>query len=187
VGDTADVADGKNISEGLNSMTITNCPMCEWQIPELPEPVKTCLECGADLSRWAARKKPPEQMPVEAKSSDDGWYFARQAAWYSLSAPLVAMALSGFCRDEVRRNHVSLMIVGSITNLLLLSGFILGVIALYRTRKCGREGIFGKAIVGVCINGLFIALILISIQFLTKRYIELTNERQKQRTIQRPW
>jgi hypothetical protein len=77
--------------------------------------------------------------------------------------------------------------VGSITNLLLLSGFILGVIALYRTKKCGREGIFGKAITGVCINGLFIALILISIQFLTKRYIEVTNDRQRQRTIQRPW
>jgi hypothetical protein len=167
-------------------MTITNCPMCEWEIPELSEPVKTCLECGADLSRWAARKKPSQPMPVEVDRSKGEW-FARQAASYSLAAPLVAMALSGFCREEVRRNHVSMMIVGSINTLLLLSGFILGVIALYRTKKCGREGIFGKAIVGVCINGLFIAAILISIQFLTKYYIELTNERQKQRTIQRPW
>ena len=80
-----------------------------------------------------------------------------------------------------------MMIVGSITNLLLVSGFILGVIALYRTKKCGREGIFGKAIAGVCINGLFIAGILITFHLLTKYSIELENDRQKQRTIQRPW
>jgi hypothetical protein len=175
-------------SEGKVSMTITNCPMCEWEIPELPEPIKTCLECGADLSRWTPKKKEPPPIPVKAKSSDDdGWYFARQAAWYSLSTPLVAMAITWFGGEEIRRNHVSMMIVGSINNVLLVSGFILGVIALYRTKKCGREGIFGKAIVGVCINGLFIAAILISIQFFTKRYIELTNDRQKQRKIQSPW
>ena len=168
-------------------MTITSCPMCEWEIPgEKSETIRTCGECGADLSRWTARKKPPQPMPVEVDRTK-GERFAMQAAWYSLTTPLVAMALSWFCGEEVRRNHVSMMIVGSITNLLLVSGFILGVIALYRTKKCGREGIFGKAIAGVCINGLFIAGILITLHLLTKYSIDLANERQKQRTIQRPW
>jgi hypothetical protein len=97
------------------------------------------------------------------------------------------MGITWFGGEEIRRNHVSMIIVGSINNLLLVSGFILGVIALYRTKKCGREGIFGKAIAGVCINGLFIAAILISIHMLTKFTIQLENDRQKQRQIQRPW
>ena len=168
-------------------MTITNCPMCQWEIPELSEPIRTCLECGADLTRWTAKRKEPPPIPAKVESSDEGYYFARQAAWYSLTTPLVAMGITWFGGEEIRRNHVSMIIVGSINNLLLVSGFILGVIALYRTKKCGREGIFGKAIAGVCINGLFVAAILISIHMLTKFTIQLENDRQKQRQIQRPW
>ena len=168
-------------------MTITNCPMCEWQIPELSEPIRTCLECGADLSRWTPKRKEPPPIPVKAKSSDEGYYFARQAATFSLAAPLVAMALNWFSRDAVRGNRVGMVIVGGIGVLFIVSGFILGVIALVRTKKCGKEGIFGKAIAGVCINGLFIAAMLISIHTLTKFYIELANDRQRQRKIQSPW
>jgi hypothetical protein len=167
-------------------MTITNCPMCSWEIPELSEPIRTCLECGADLTRWTPKKKEPPVIPVQKKSSNGG-HFARQAAMYSLVAPLIAMGVSGFTREAVRGNPVGKMIVGSTGILLIVSGFIFGVIALVRTRKCGREGIFAKAITGVCINGLFIALMLIGIHTFTKYYIELMNDRQRQRTIQRPW
>ena len=167
-------------------MTITNCPMCQWEVPELSEPVKTCLECGADLSRWTARKTQPP-TPAKAESSDEGFYFARQAATYSLAAPFIAIVLNWFSREEVRRNRSSMLIVGGICMLLILSGFIFGVIALYRTKKCGRDGIFGKAITGVCINGLYIAAILIGFHMLTKFAIQLENDRQRQRQIQRPW
>jgi len=169
-------------------MSITNCPMCAWEIPELSEPVKTCLECGADLSRWTARKKQPAPIPVKARSSDDdGWYFARQAANFSLAAPFVAMGVNGCSRGALQDNPVSMMIVGGMGVLLIVSGFILGVIALGRTKKCGAEGIFGKAAWGVCINGFFIVSMLLSIHLLTKYYIRLENERQKQRQIQRAW
>jgi len=161
--------------------------MCQWEIPELSEPIRTCLECGADLSRWTARKKEPPQIPAKVESSDDGWYFARQAANFSLAAPFIAMVLNWFSRDEVRRNRGSMLIVGGICMLLIVSGFILGVIALVRTKKCGREGIFGKAITGVCINGLYIAAILVGFHMLTKFAIDLENDRQRQRQIQRPW
>lgn len=97
------------------------------------------------------------------------------------------MVLNWFSREEVRRNRGSMLIVGGICMLLIVSGFILGVIALVRTKKCGREGIFGKAIAGVCINGLYIAAILIGFHMLTKFAIDLENDRQKQRQIQRPW
>jgi len=168
-------------------MTITNCPMCEWEIPgEQSETTKTCVECGADLSRWTAKRKQPPPIPVKVESSG-GWHFARQAARFSLAAPFVAMAVNGCSREAVRGNRVGMMIVGGTGILFIVSGFILGVIALVRTKKCGREGIFGKAIAGVCINGLFIALMLIGFHGFTKNYIELENDRQRQRQIQRPW
>lgn len=168
-------------------MTITNCPMCEWEVPgEQSATIKTCGECGADLSRWTAKRIQPPPIPVKEESSD-GWYFARQAATFSLAAPFVAMAIAWFTREGVRDKSISVMIVGSIVDLLIVSGFILGIIALVRTKKCGREGIFGKAIVGVCINGLFIVGILLTLHLLTKYSIQLTNDRQRQRQIQRPW
>jgi hypothetical protein len=171
-----------------NRMTITNCPMCSWEIPELSEPVKTCLECGADLSRWTARTKQPLPIPAKAESSDEGYYFARQAANFSLAAPFMAMAVSGCSREAVRSgNRVSMMIVGGMGILLIVSGFIFGVIALYRTKKCGAEGIFGKAIAGVCINGFFIVTMLISFHVLTKYYVEWENDVQRQKQIQRTW
>src|SRR5689334_14523280 len=104
-------------------MTITNCPMCEWQIPELSEPIRTCLECGADLTRWTAKKIQPPPIPVEEKSSDDGWYFARQAANFSLAAPFVAMAVTGFSREAVRGNRVAMIIVGGMNIVLIVTGF----------------------------------------------------------------
>ena len=161
--------------------------MCQWEVPELSEPIRTCLECGADLTRWTAKKKPAQPpVPVKAESSD-GSYFARQAANFSLAVPFVVIAIHWFSREAVRGDPLVRAIVGCAVDLLLLSGFILGVIALLRTKKCGREGIFGKAIAGVCINGLLIAVLLIAFHVITKNYIERTNDRQRQRTIQRPW
>jgi hypothetical protein len=161
--------------------------MCETDIPvEQSETIKSCAQCGADLSRWTAKRIQPPPIPVQAESSD-GWYFARQAAAFSLAAPFVAMAITWFSRDAVRDNRIGVMILGSIIDLIIVSGFILGVIALVRTKKHGREGIFGKAIAGVCINGLFIAGILISFHVLTKLAVERANDRQRQRQIQRPW
>jgi len=169
-------------------MTITSCPMCETDIPgEQSETIKSCAQCGADLSRWTARKIQPPPIPVKVESSDEGYSFARQAATFSLAAPFVAMAVTGFSREAIRGNRVAMIIVGGTNIVFIVSGFILGVIALLRTKKCGREGIFGKAITGVCINGFFIAAMLISFHGLTKYYIELENDRQRQRQIQRPW
>jgi hypothetical protein len=97
------------------------------------------------------------------------------------------MAVNGCSRGAIQDNPASKIIVGGIGILLIVSGLIFGVIALVRTKKCGREGIFGKAVAGVCINGLFVAAMLISIHMLTKFYVEWSNDVQKQKQIQRPW
>src|SRR5690242_6740430 len=113
-------------------MTITNCPMCEWEVPgERSESIRTCGGCGADLSRWTAKRIEPPPTPVKVESSD-GWYFARQAATFSLAAPFLAMAVNWFSREAVRGNRVGMVIVGGTGILLIVSGFFFGIIALVR-------------------------------------------------------
>ena len=76
-----------------------------------------------------------------------------------------------------------MMILGCTAILLILAGFVLGIVALVQTKKHGKEGIFGKAIAGVCVNGLLIALMLISIPGLIKA-VERAKEKQRQRLQQ---
>jgi hypothetical protein len=159
--------------------------MCEWEIPgEQSETIKSCAQCGADLSRWTARRKQPPPIPVQVESSDGGYYFARQAATFSLAAPFVAIALNWFTREAVRGNRVGMMIVGCTVILLILCGFVLGIVALVLPKKGEGQGIIGKAIAGVCINGLLIAAMLIAIPVFIKiveRVKELERQRQEQR------
>src|SRR5262245_18347782 len=121
-------------------MTMTNCPMCEWEIPgELSQTIKSCAECGADLSRWTRRRIKPPPIPVhveraQAETSGGEW-FARQASTLSLVAPFVAAAVNSFSRHVIVGNRVALMTVGCTTLLLILSGFLLGVVALVLPKK----------------------------------------------------
>ncbi len=56
-------------------MAITNCPMCQTAIPE-GQPMVACGNCGADLSRWAAKPPPipviSAPQPVAAGGSNLG-------------------------------------------------------------------------------------------------------------------
>jgi hypothetical protein len=161
-------------------MTITSCPMCEWEIPgEQSGTIKSCAECGADLSRWTARRVQPPPIPVQVQRAEGGG-FARQAATFSIAAPIVAIALNWFSREAVRGNRIGMMIVGCTVILLILSGFVLGIVALVQMKKDGREGVLGKAIAGVCINGLLIALMLVAIPVFILA-VEHAKEIQRQR------
>ena len=47
-------------------MELTNCPMCQSSLPgDSTEPVTSCAACGADLTRYAAkRSSPPPLQPM---------------------------------------------------------------------------------------------------------------------------
>ena len=45
-----------------------------------------------------------------------------------------------------------------IDSLLIISGLIFGIIALVATKRHGRKGILGKALIGTCVNGLIVLL-----------------------------
>ena len=55
------------------------------------------------------------------------------------------------------------MVLGGICILLILAGFVFGIVALFGTRKHGTKGILGPAIAGVCINGILMGFMVIGI------------------------
>jgi len=92
--------------------------------------------------------------------------FARFAARFSVIAPLTAVliyVLIGFLAvsGHVRFAPIEMIIVGLLPMLLLLSGFVSSIVAL-ALAKSHRKGIFGKAIVGLCLNCSLLLLIIVS-------------------------
>lgn len=111
--------------------------------------------------------------------------FPRQAATFSLYAPFAAIGLNIALQQTVRGSRAAMLVLGLTSTLLILLGFIFGIMALAATRRHGRQGIFGKSIAGICINGLLILLMLLSIPGLI-RAAERARELQRQRMEQRP-
>ncbi len=68
-----------------------------------------------------------------------------------------------FGRLAIQDNETGMLFLEGACWLLILLGFALGIIALFGIKKYGRKGIFGRAIAGICINGAFIILMLISL------------------------
>jgi hypothetical protein len=167
--------------------------MCEWEIPvEQSETIKTCGECGADLSRWTSRKIKPPPIPVQVESeSTGGESFARHASTFSVVAPIFAIAIliagpvigaaSNWFGSGIR---VGMTIINGTVLLLIFSGFVLGIVALVLPKKGKGGAIIGKSIVGVCLNGLLIATLLIAIPVFIKvavRAREMERQRQEER------
>jgi len=99
--------------------------------------------------------------------------FARQAATFSVFAPLVAFFVGIFVLPQVHGGIGLITIVGLIPILLIISGLVFGIIALVATKRHGRKGIFGKALTGTCINGLLVLLmfVLIVLYFWSAAYV----------------
>jgi hypothetical protein len=67
--------------------------------------------------------------------------------------------------------------------LLIVSGFIFGIVALVGVSRYGKKGILGRGIAGVCINGIIIVLMIISIP-MYRRMAERAKEIQQQKLEQ---
>ena len=91
--------------------------------------------------------------------------FARFAARFSVIAPLIVIliyVLFGFLAvsGHVKFTPIEMIIVGLLAMSLILSGFVSSVLALVFSKRNQRKGIFGKAIVGLCLNCLLLLLII---------------------------
>jgi hypothetical protein len=108
-----------------------------------------------------SESSPPvlEERPVTNR-------FAKFAALLSVLTPLIAICsyvlLFAYLRSH---GHVQLSIIIGIVSLLVVMmivvGLVLGIIALAMTRSTGCKDVFGKAIVGVSLNGIVLALFVV--------------------------
>jgi ABC-type molybdate transport system permease subunit len=121
----------------------------------------------------------PPPLPLAKKP------FAFQAAQASLLAPAIAFGLGIFINVGMGGQSPPLVsiIVGSVNVVLILLGFVFGIIALVGVRRYGKKGILGRSIAGICINGILITLMIISIPRY-KRMSEHAKEIQKQKMEQ---
>ena len=120
---------------------------------------------------------PPPVIPPSSQASS----YAKQAALFSLLAPLISVGTAVILGPITQGSRIGVLIQGSISTLWIIGGLVLGIIALVATKKHGRAGIFGKALAGTCINGLFILLMLLSIPlivFSAKRAAEAAQQQQ---------
>jgi len=67
---------------------------------------------------------------------------------------------------------------------LIFAGLALGILALVKTRKYGRKGIFGQALGGTVINGGLILMTLLLLPALAKA-MQRAKEIHRQQQIQR--
>jgi hypothetical protein len=98
--------------------------------------------------------------PIQAEPPATG-RFARLAATFSILAPLAVLLVDVLVRfvrtihPHIRGIHLANI---AIDLLLIISGLVFGIIALVATKRHGRKGILGKALIGTCVNGLIVLL-----------------------------
>jgi hypothetical protein len=129
----------------------------------------------------------PQTPPPLISAPPSASSFTRQAALFSLLASFVGIGINVLGHQSVQGNRVGMIVLGGICTLLILAGFVLGIGALIGTRKHGRKGIFGRAIAGICINGVIILFMLIAIPGFIKaaeRAKEMQRQRMKQQQTQ---
>lgn len=111
--------------------------------------------------------------------------FAFQAAQASLLAPAIAFGIGIIVNVGIGGQSTPLVgiITGSLSILLIVTGFILGIVALASVPRYGKKGIWGRGVAGVCINGILIALMVVSIP-MYKKMGERAKEMQRQKMEQ---
>ena len=111
--------------------------------------------------------------------------FVFQAAQASLLAPAIAFGMGIFVNVGLSGQSSPLVgiITGSLSILLIVLGFVFGIIALAGVPRYGKKGILGRGIAGVCINGILIVFMIISIP-MYKKMAERAKEIQKQKMEQ---
>jgi hypothetical protein len=120
--------------------------------------------------------KPPS-LPAAKKP------FVFQAAQASILAPAISIVTSIIINSGGQLPPLARGIAGISCILLILLGFIFGIIALFGIRRYGKRGILGRAIAGLCINGILIVFMIASIP-MYKKMAERAKEMQRQKMEQ---
>jgi hypothetical protein len=112
--------------------------------------------------------------PLSERPAPASGRFARFAALFSFAAPCLAI-LFYLCLFYYlsSHDHAKLSAAGGLSIipvLLILSGLVLGLVALVLPKRHRGKGIFGFAITGVCLNG-FVIILNFSIPLLARTFL----------------
>lgn len=114
--------------------------------PRAPPPVMPLGYSGP-----ATALLPPGKIP-----------FAQQAARASWVAPVIALGLGCLTntarQDPSHTSRTAELLIGGVNVCLILTGFVLGIVALFGIRRYGREKILAPALTGIILNGFFVAI-----------------------------
>ncbi|NLD37299.1 MAG: hypothetical protein GX654_10565 [Desulfatiglans sp.] len=86
--------------------------------------------------------------------------FSKQAAKASWAAALLALGVMIFTSGLSKSNPEAYKMISMATPLIFILGLGLGVFALFGINKYGKEGILIPSIVGICLNGGLLGLVL---------------------------
>lgn len=102
-------------------------------------------------------------VPLEPKTESR---FGRIAAMFSLISSVVVIfifiLIFVYPRYNGRIGFASINTLVLLSLLLIFGGIIFGILAIALTKRDERTGVFGKAVVGICINGLLFLLIAVA-------------------------
>jgi hypothetical protein len=131
------------------------CPYCG---KEYPDDAEVCAVDQSPLTETAPALSPSPPPPPDNR-------FLKWIATFSLLAPgiviLIYISLILYFQANGKASPMLFVVVGLLIMLLLVSGFVLGIVALVAVKPQQRKGVFGKAIAGTCLNGIFLALLII--------------------------
>jgi MFS family permease len=105
-----------------------------------------------------------------AESPRPGLLLARYAARFSFAAPFVAYLIFIIIHQSRTLSEAQtgwLWIVSMALAVCVLAfpilGFIVGAIALVATKRYGRKGIFGMAVAGTVLCGIYILIVILAL------------------------
>ena len=85
---------------------------------------------------------------------------SKQAAKASWAAALIALGVMVFANGLSKSNPDAFKIISMATPLIFILGLGLGIFALLGIKKYGNKGILIPSIVGICLNGGLLGLVL---------------------------
>jgi len=135
--------------------------MCRGAIPgDEIQTAKTCPGCGADLSHLI-RQRLTSQGPAAPVSPPRSTSFITQAAWFSILAPCLGVAANLIGRLVLTESPTAIFVLDVICPLVIVGGFTSGAIAFFAPKI--QKSTMGKAIAGICLNGVLIAFAILNL------------------------
>lgn len=79
--------------------------------------------------------------------------FSKQAAKASWAIPLITFGMMLFGTSLMKTNYAAFSAISMIVPVLLLVGFILGIVGLFGIKRHGKDGMLLPSIIGILLNG----------------------------------